>query len=696
MPIRHYKYGKYSTRYPYRNKAGQLIGYTVRFNLENGDKKVIPLTYCKNGKGQQWRWQSFDKPRPMYGLEKLSARPNIQAFVFEGEKSTDVAQKTLPFAVCVSWIGGSKGTKYIDFSPLKGRKVLLCPDVDKIGINAMYEIYNKLKKIGCNVRIVLPPKNTPQGWDIADAVEDGWDQKRIIKFMTDYLVNPAEKNTLKSGSNEIGDDVPYFWYIRRNDKNKAELKISYRKLISFLEYFGYCKMYIKNTNTSIFLRITENIAEEVTPEMIKDFTNSYVKNSPEQLPNTDDYNFTRNDLLEVLTRGANLYFGRDKLELLSVVQPKFHRDDKYIAHLYFLNGYVIITKDKKEFQSYSNLKSVIWKKQIIQRDYCYRDENENGEFFKLISKICNDDENRINALRSAFGYLLHRYKNKSLACAIIFVDEKISDDPEGRSCKSLVADAIGYTRNISIIDGKQFKFDTQFAFQTVHLDTELLVFDDVTSIFDFEIMFHMVTSGLEIEKKNKPRITLDFEDSPKYLITTNYMIESTGGSAEARKAEFEFSPHYNKNHTPHDEFNHNLFDDWEETEWSKFDHFMINCVQLFLKEGLLESPDINRTIRKLLQETSPEFVEFMDDMFKSDGDINSDKLSKSKDKKQLFENFCTEYEDFHKLAGKGKFTQQKFTRMLHKYSIYNGLTYEDTREREGNDIKRCIVFSKKD
>ena len=156
------------------------------------------------------------------------------------------------------------------------------------------------------------------------------------------------------------------------------------------------------------------------------------------------------------------------------------------------------------------------------------------------------------------------------------------------------------------IDGKDFSFEKNFKFQTVSTDCQVLVFDDVKKNFEFERLFSIITEGIEIEYKNQGTIKIPVEKSPKIVITTNYTIKGEGGSFDARKYELELSSFFNKDYTPIDHFKERLFDSWDDAEWSKFDNFMIQCVQYYLKNGLQKQHHKNLELRKFITETSNE------------------------------------------------------------------------------------------
>jgi putative DNA primase/helicase len=160
-----------------------LIGYIVRFDLPDGGKDVVPRCYCKDANGKrEWRWLSFAKPRPLYGLDLLAANPKAGVIIVEGEKTADAARQICP-GVVVTWPGGGKAVRYADFTPLAGRKVIIWPDRDEPGIAAAQSIAKALASIAATVRVITPPLGDPDGWDLADALAEGWDKARVVDFL---------------------------------------------------------------------------------------------------------------------------------------------------------------------------------------------------------------------------------------------------------------------------------------------------------------------------------------------------------------------------------------------------------------------------------------------------------------------------------------------------------------------------------
>jgi putative DNA primase/helicase len=178
-PPDHYQRGKPTTIYAYREASGRLLGYICRFDPADGDKLLLPLTYCASGKGKlEWRWQSWTAPRPLFGLDRLAKKPLAPVIVCEGEKAATAAEALLPDHVAVTSPNGSLAAAKADWTALAGRRVILWPDADEPGAKYADELVKLLAPIAASIMRVMPPEDVAAGWDAADAVSEGWDEAR--------------------------------------------------------------------------------------------------------------------------------------------------------------------------------------------------------------------------------------------------------------------------------------------------------------------------------------------------------------------------------------------------------------------------------------------------------------------------------------------------------------------------------------
>jgi putative DNA primase/helicase len=179
--IHHHRFGQPSGVWEYRDATGCLFGAVCRFDMPDGAKQVVPLTWARHADGrEQFRWLAFAKPRPIYGLDLLASNPDAGVLIVEGEKAADAARTISP-GVVVTWPGGSKAVKYTDWTPLAGRKVVIWPDRDAPGIEAAHAVAKALAGIAAKVRVVTPPLSVEaDGWDLADAVAEGWTRQHLV------------------------------------------------------------------------------------------------------------------------------------------------------------------------------------------------------------------------------------------------------------------------------------------------------------------------------------------------------------------------------------------------------------------------------------------------------------------------------------------------------------------------------------
>lgn len=480
------------------------------------------------------------------------------------------------------------------------------------------------------------------------------DEAGIDGEVVESVLNRIEKENSKQT----------FW--EKNDK--GTIKIVHYSFKKFLEDNGFYKYCPEGSKNYVFVKVTNNLIDHTSEKEIKDF----VLNHLIDLDDLSVYNYFAD----------NVRFFRDEfLTLLSTIDIYFIEDSKSTAYLYYQNCAVKITKDLVEPIDYLDLGGYVWKDHIIPRKFKICDD-KTCDYSIFINNICGRDANRTATMESTIGFMMHGYKNLSYCPAIILNDEVISDNPEGGTGKGLFMNALSRMKKLVVIDGKAFAFEKSFPYQLVSADTQILCFDDVKKHFDFERLFSVVTEGLTLEKKNKDAIKIPFAKSPKIAITTNYAIKGSGNSFARRKWEIELHQHYNKNHTPLDEFGKHFFDDWDEDEWCLFDNYMVGCLQNYLSTGLVKSKFVNLQIRQLSAETSHDFIEWCGLVAGHQKNQNLEVGIKLM-KQDLYFDFIGEYPDY---APKAKMTisRTRFYKWLSAYALYaTGVTPEEGRDPSG-------------
>lgn len=230
----------------YLDASGALLGIVARYEYRNADgetKKEIRQWTWGSTDGANWRWDCLHwmKPRPLYGLDRLAARPEAAALFSEGEKATDAAA-ILSAYVNMGWPGGTQAVKHVDWSPMKGRRAVLWPDFDtqtfkathpwvragraqvgqamparlQPGYLAMMDVAAALWAVGCTeIQVIVPRDNDIKGdgWDLYDAVHaDKMSRKDIEKFARDRILRAWKPPSPECGCGATltGEEIEYY------------------------------------------------------------------------------------------------------------------------------------------------------------------------------------------------------------------------------------------------------------------------------------------------------------------------------------------------------------------------------------------------------------------------------------------------------------------------------------------------------
>lgn len=257
------------TRWAYLSRSGDLLGYVDRYAKTDGGKDIVPWTFARHSTkpAQKWCNKQWPAPRPLYGLQKLDAYPDATVLLVEGEKCADAGAAELPPEryITLTWPGGGNALDKADLSHLSGRRVAtwadcdakrkklskaeadsgadpmaqpLLPEADQPGVKAMRKAREALHALGCELLDVeIPdPGEKPDGWDIADAVEEGLRGNDLLAWI-DANAKPwapsdadAEAATEQTHAappsghapppSDDGGGVPWHHLLHRTDKGR--------------------------------------------------------------------------------------------------------------------------------------------------------------------------------------------------------------------------------------------------------------------------------------------------------------------------------------------------------------------------------------------------------------------------------------------------------------------------------------------
>lgn len=223
----------------------------------------------------------------------------------------------------------------------------------------------------------------------------------------------------------------------------------------------------------------------------------------------------------------------------------------------------------------------------------WRKSDERKE--QLTEKELREEDQLLANLMYFIGYQCQQYKDQSKPWMGFLQDLKISDigKSSGRSGKSLLSKVIKNTRAQFYVPGRnkevakdQFIYD---GFTRFHNNIEV---DDLHEFADMDFFYTQITGSRRVNNKHLSPETLDYPDSGKMYVSTNFELPNTDNSTLARLLFVAVSDYYHEStkyndyketRSPKTEYGRLLFDDFTPEEWGKFYNLIAYCIQLAMR-----------------------------------------------------------------------------------------------------------------
>jgi hypothetical protein len=526
-----------------------------------------------------------------------------------------------------------------------------------------------------------------------------------------------EKGEFESAQ-PLAEDEIYWTINRRIDKSdnvKTTESFDYVNCFNFLKRRGFGRILMASGSFD-FVHMEKRVVKKVDPYQIRDFVTGFTKEiAPKAIQN-------------MLYRGGPQYLGQEKLSNLDFVFPQFEKSTRTSQFMYFNEKVWEITPDKIDEKELEKIPHHIWQDELIKYkverskqllnvtrvddtyiqsiDEKYRKDlgkfkgkfivelteaGKKSHFLRFLENTSNftwrkpegevsfeeqfENNQHFIAKLSAFGYMLHKYRDSSNAKAIVCMDGKLSEvgTSNGRSGKSVYAKALGKLLLQEEIPAKNKNItDDIFLLTEVTEKTRNIFLDDIRANLDFEFFFPIITGKIKINVKGGGRFTLPEDHTPKLILTTNHAIRGEGSSFRDRQWFVAFSDYYNDEKKPIDDFKVSFWDEWDSTQWNLFYNFAAEALQVWLKYGMIESPSDIIEMRRLRQEMSEDLLSWGEEYFsplvgEDEREIN---LNKRIEKRELYDDFVDKYPIQRKYV-----TMTTFKTRLKKFCEYKGYIF---------------------
>jgi len=253
MRYRHQKLGSPSMQWPYHDAEGRLVGYVCRWDHLDAHgqpvKTILPITYCDLGNGRYgWRARGVPAPRPLMALPNILANPDAPILIVEGEKTWEAARLLFEYMAVTTPMHGAKSPHLTNFSCCAGRDVVIATDNDEAGRDFGDKVFELVRAAGAmSISHLRPDRlgvwqwkggekirrsgSIPEGWDIGDALDDGWtvedvqDARADPAFFVPYE-DPADRAKRDQESEDPAAE-PYTGPIFRSVPSGVEKRLEY-------------------------------------------------------------------------------------------------------------------------------------------------------------------------------------------------------------------------------------------------------------------------------------------------------------------------------------------------------------------------------------------------------------------------------------------------------------------------------------
>jgi hypothetical protein len=252
-----------------------------------------------------------------------------------------------------------------------------------------------------------------------------------------------------------------------------------------------------------------------------------------------------------------------------------------------------------------------------------------------LSDLERKEENlQLANLLFVLGYHCAQYKDPGKPWLTFLQDNKVMDigTASGRSGKSVFSKAPHYVRAGFYKGGKELndKNKYQFFYDGFTEFHDYIEIDDLHEYADFGFFYTQITGKREVNPKNYSQITLDYENSGKMLISSNYELQHMDASTVGRLLNASVSDYYHQQskfndyketRSPLDKFGRRLYDDFTPEEWVKFYNLIAYAIQLQMRFHKIQPPTGNlekRQLRRIMAQglgRDEEFFRWANDYF---------------------------------------------------------------------------------
>lgn len=203
---------KYTKKQSAIKNLKQFITYSWNYLDENG-QIIVKVSRHDTPDGK--KYLPFDIKQSEYVAPKIRSLYNIpgilksdKVILVEGEKCAE-ALINQGMTATTAMSGANAIIDKTDWTPLKGKNIVIWPDNDEPGKKYAENAAMKLTSLGiASLSILKVPQDKPEGWDVADGIIEGFNVQEFINTGKSYTPTIDDKLITDMMSLRESDKIP--------------------------------------------------------------------------------------------------------------------------------------------------------------------------------------------------------------------------------------------------------------------------------------------------------------------------------------------------------------------------------------------------------------------------------------------------------------------------------------------------------
>lgn len=363
----------------------------------------------------------------------------------------------------------------------------------------------------------------------------------------------------------LKEDHPYGIFIKY-DGEAEKMTVSYESLLSVAKELGLYSF------DGQIVYVKGHIVERITDRKFQDILKGYIREE-----DADEYEKLCNVFEKFLK--DNTKFITTRLPILD--GDLISKDTRDECFKYYGNGYLHITKDTIEFNTFEHFDKLVWFESIQPRAY---KKGEGGRFVEYLNLALVNPE----AVRPVLGFLSHEFKDETTGFIIVLTEACIDPKMGGGSGKNVFCNLLNLTTTYSSSPGSQGKFDEKF-FQSWNYE-RVFGINDLPKNFDFANLKEAASGTIKLKKLWSNEQNISVENAPKLITQTNFSYVNTDGGLKRRIIPVEFTDFFTKCGGLDMHFGVHFPKGWADEDYAGFDNYISECIQIWMRKGCKLSP----------------------------------------------------------------------------------------------------------